>query len=82
MHIIVTALLQLSRRICQGGIFRGVSTKYLDNYLAWNGFEAENPGVDRLDLKTLSSDKMQALGKCSTYQEIFHKPPLPFPVAG
>jgi hypothetical protein len=33
--------------------FRGVLTKYLDNYLAWNGFEAENPGLNRLDLKTL-----------------------------
>jgi hypothetical protein len=33
--------------------FRGVSTKYLDNYLAWNGFEAENPGLDRTEMKTL-----------------------------
>lgn len=42
--------------------FRGVSTKYLDNYLAWNGFEVENPGLNRLDLKTLllGSDSLHA----------------------
>jgi transposase-like protein len=62
--------------------FRGVSTKYLDNYLAWNGFEAENPGVGRLDLKEMLLDRMQAIGRCSTYLEVFHKPPLPFPAAG
>ena len=62
--------------------FRGVSTKYLDNYLAWNGFEAENPGLNRFDLKKILLDKMQAIGRCSTYLEVFHKPPLPFPAAG
>jgi hypothetical protein len=62
--------------------FRGVSTKYLDNHLAWNGFEAENPGLNRLDLKTLLLGKIRAIGKVSTYMKVFHKPPLPFPVAG
>jgi hypothetical protein len=62
--------------------FRGVSTKYLDNYLAWNGFEAEKPGLNRFDLKTLLLGKIQTICKCSTYPEVFHKPPLPFPVAG
>jgi transposase-like protein len=62
--------------------FRGVSTKYLDNYLAWNGFEAENPGLNRTEMKTLLFGKMQAIGKCSTYMEVFHKPPLPFPAVG
>jgi transposase-like protein len=62
--------------------FRGVSTKYLDNYLAWNGFEVENPGSNRLDLKTVLLDKMRTIGTCSTYWGIFHKPPLPFPTVG
>ncbi len=61
--------------------FRGVSTKYLDNYLAWTGFELRIQ-AESLDLKTLLLDKMQAIERCSTYLEVFHKPPLPFPAAG
>jgi len=59
--------------------FKGVATKYLDNYLAWNGFEAKHTGLNRLDLKEKLFVVLNGIGKCSTYGEVFKKPPVPFP---
>jgi transposase-like protein len=62
--------------------FKGVATKYLDNYLAWNGFEIKHTGLNRLDLKNELIGAMKKMGKCSTYGDVFKKPLLPFPVVG
>jgi hypothetical protein len=60
--------------------FKGVATKYLDNYLVWNAFKVERPGINRLDLKDLLQNLMSNIGKCATYIEVFGRPALPFPV--
>lgn len=60
--------------------FKGVSTKYLDNYLVWNAFEVHHSGVDRLDMKAILQALMGNIGKCVTYMEVFSRPALPFPV--
>ena len=60
--------------------FKGVATKYLDNYLVWNAFEIEHPGINRLDLKDILQGFMSNIGKCATYIEVFSRPALPFPV--
>jgi len=60
--------------------FKGVATKYLDNYIVWNAFEVEHPGINRLDLKDILQDLMSNIGKCATYIEVFSRPALPFPV--
>jgi len=60
--------------------FKGVATKYLDNYLVWNAFEVEHPGLNRLDLKDILRNLMGNIGKCATYIDIFSRPALPFPI--
>ncbi len=62
--------------------FKGVATKYLDNYLVWNGFEVKHTGLNRLEVMNKLLVAMKGIGKCSTYEEVFKKPPLPFPKAG
>lgn len=62
--------------------FKGVATKYLDNYLAWNGFEVKHTGLNRLNLMNKLFVAMKDIGKCPTYGDVFKKPPLPFPEVG
>ena len=62
--------------------FKGVSTKYLDNYLAWNGFDIRFTGLNKLEIQDKLSLAMSSIGECSTYNEVFGKPPLPFQRAG
>ncbi len=58
--------------------FKGVATKYLDNYLAWNGFDMNHIGVNRLSIKDKLAAAMDSIGECSTYKDVFGKPALPF----
>lgn len=43
--------------------FKGVSTKYLDNYLIWNAFVVHHPDVNRIDLKVILQALMVTIGK-------------------
>ncbi|MCF7942301.1 MAG: hypothetical protein K9M84_11850, partial [Spirochaetia bacterium] len=61
--------------------FKGVGSKYLDNYLAWNGFDMNHIGVNKLDIKDKLVAAIHSIGEFSTYKEVFGKPALPFSVS-
>jgi len=62
-------------------LFKGVGSKYLNNYLAWNGFDMNHIGMNKVDIKDKLVAAMNSIGEFSTYKEVFGKPALPFSVS-
>jgi len=52
-------------------LFKGVGTKYLDNYLAWNGFCMRYIGSTKMSLKDKLVSAMNSIGEYPTYMDMY-----------